>query len=79
MSTPGAVADYLRTELGPGDIVDLHDGIGRGQFHPDADWAEHSRARREVEVRALPRVLQDAADRGLALGSISELLAVERR
>lgn len=77
-STAEAVADYVEVHLGAGDIIDLHDGIGRGTFQPDAPSAEVSRARREVEVEALPRMLRDAADRGLQLGSVSELLAVER-
>ncbi len=78
VATPDAVADYAAIHLGDGDIIDLHDGLGRGTFRPHADHAEHSRSRREVEVAALPRILSDAAERGLRLGSLSELLAVER-
>ncbi|MEX2659979.1 MAG: polysaccharide deacetylase family protein [Acidimicrobiales bacterium] len=77
VSTPDAVADYAEVHLGPGDIIDLHDGIGRGAFDPDAEYAATARDRREVEIEALPRILQDAADRGLALGTVSELLATE--
>jgi peptidoglycan-N-acetylglucosamine deacetylase len=76
-ATPDQVADYVRIHLGRGDIIDLHDGIGRGTFEPDAPHADNSRRRREVEVQALPRMLADAAERGLLLGTASELLATE--
>lgn len=77
-STPDVVADYLRTNLEPGDIVDLHDGIGRGTFDPDAKYAQHSRSRREVELAALDRIVGEATDRGLRLGTVSDLVAAER-
>ena len=70
-----AIADAVDAATGPGDIVDLHDGIGRGTFNPDADFTQRIKARRRIEVRALPHVLRKAADRGLALGTVSELVA----
>lgn len=78
ISTPDAVADFVETHFGAGDIIDLHDGLGRGTFHPDADFAETSRQRREVEIDALPRILADAAERGLRVGRVADVLAVER-
>jgi peptidoglycan-N-acetylglucosamine deacetylase len=76
-SDPAAVADYVQVHLGPGDIIDLHDGTGRGQFEPEEPYAIRSHNRRAVEVDALPRILADAAARGLRLGTVSELLAAE--
>jgi peptidoglycan-N-acetylglucosamine deacetylase len=77
VATPDAVADYIAVHLGQGDIIDLHDGVGRGTFEPEAPHAVASRERRAVEVAALPRMLEDAAERGLQLGTASELLATE--
>ncbi|HUF31640.1 MAG TPA: polysaccharide deacetylase family protein [Acidimicrobiales bacterium] len=77
VGTPDAVADYVEAHLGAGDIIDLHDGIGRGTFDPDTDHATTSRERREVEVDALPRMIRDATDRGLELVTMSDLLAAE--
>lgn len=78
VSTAEAVADFVEVHFGAGDIIDLHDGLGRGTFHPDADFAETSRQRREVEIEALPRILTDAAERGLQVGRVADVLAVER-
>ena len=76
LASPEAVAEHLR-QVGPGHVVCLHDGIGRGEFNPDAPFTGELRARRIVEIAALPRVLQEAADRGLRFGTVSDLLAVE--
>ena len=75
--TPADVRRHLAERLGPGDIADLHDGIGRGTFNPGKDFTERLRGLRDVEVAALPGVIEDAFDRGLRLGTISDLLAVE--
>ncbi len=75
--TPEAVASHVRRFLGPGDVLILHDGVGRAYFDPDAPFAQVNRDRREVEVRALPQMLEEAADRGLILGTVSDVLAVE--
>lgn len=75
-STPQEVRDEL-AEFGPGDIVDLHDGLGRGTFNPGRDFTQKLRVRRHAEVEALPAVIEDALGRGLRLGTLSELLAVE--
>ena len=70
-----SIADAVDAAVGPGDIVDLHDGIGRGTFNPEAEFTQRIKARRRIEVQALPLVLQKAADRGMALGTVSELVA----
>lgn len=74
-STPKAVEDYVSTTVQSGDIVDLHDGIGRGTFSPTAAFALALAERRDVEVRALPAVLRRIADRGLHLTTVTDLIA----
>jgi len=70
-----AIADAVDAATGPGDIVDLHDGIGRGTFNPEADFTERIKVRRRIEVEALPSILEKAAARGMAFGTVSELVA----
>jgi peptidoglycan-N-acetylglucosamine deacetylase len=70
-----AVADHLARTVAPGDVVGLHDGIGRGTFHPGGVTARWLRARRSVEVAALPAALERILGRGLGLVTASALLA----
>ena len=72
--TAAAVTDHLVQTVGPGAVVDLHDGLGRGTFAPAAAFTAGLAARREVEVRALPTVLRRIADRGLTLTTAGRLL-----
>ena len=74
-STAAIVADYLASTVQAGDIIDLHDGIGRGTFYPSAPFAKDLAARREVEVQALSRALRRIADRGIRLTTATDLLA----
>lgn len=76
--TPEEVRRHVAEHLGAGDIVDLHDGLGRGTFNPDRAFTRDLRARRRVEIQALPMIIEDALGRGLRLGTVSDLLAVER-
>ncbi|MGH2685442.1 MAG: polysaccharide deacetylase family protein [Actinomycetota bacterium] len=69
------IAEAVDAAVGPGDIVDLHDGIGRGTFNPEADFTQRIKARRRIEVQALPMILERAAARGMALGTVSELVS----
>ncbi|HKQ02418.1 MAG TPA: polysaccharide deacetylase family protein [Actinomycetes bacterium] len=75
VGTPAAVADHLARTVAPGDVVALHDGIGRGTFHPRDRGAQELRARRLVEVQALPAALERLLGRGLRLVTVSALLA----
>jgi peptidoglycan/xylan/chitin deacetylase (PgdA/CDA1 family) len=75
---PRHISSHVISALGPGDIVDLHDGIGRGTFAPRGAPAQRIRRRREDEVRALPRILEGAQERGLGLVTISDLMAAWR-
>src|SRR5207253_4266806 len=51
-STVPVVARSIGTTVAPGDVLGLHDGIGRGVFSPGTPFARDLAARREVEVRA---------------------------
>jgi peptidoglycan-N-acetylglucosamine deacetylase len=75
VGTPASVADHLARAVAPGDVVALHDGIGRGTFHPRDGGARELRARRRVEVQALPAALEGLLGRGLHLVTVSALLA----
>jgi peptidoglycan-N-acetylglucosamine deacetylase len=74
IGTPSAVAEHLARAVGPGDVVGLHDGIGRGTFDPDSALARRLRARRRVELAALPSALRRLRARGLGLVTASELV-----
>jgi peptidoglycan/xylan/chitin deacetylase (PgdA/CDA1 family) len=73
--TPEPVASYVVDSTGPGDIVDLHDGIGRGLFAPGSDLATTLMDRRQVEVDALPSIIEQLQQRGLHFGTVSALRA----
>jgi peptidoglycan/xylan/chitin deacetylase (PgdA/CDA1 family) len=75
VGTAAGVADHLGRTVAGGDVVALHDGIGRGTFHPGSSAARLLRARRAVEVAALPAALERITARGLRLVTVSELLA----
>jgi peptidoglycan/xylan/chitin deacetylase (PgdA/CDA1 family) len=73
-ATPAAVADHLVRAVGPGDVIGLHDGIGRGAFDPDGPLARRLRARRLVELAALPMALRRLQARGIHLVTASTLV-----
>jgi peptidoglycan/xylan/chitin deacetylase (PgdA/CDA1 family) len=72
------VASHVVGSVDPGDIVDLHDGIGRGTFKPGTEFAKRLRRRRTVELEALPRILEELRARGLRLETVSGLVAAGR-
>lgn len=76
--TPEGVRDHLMSRVRPGDIVNLHDGLGRGTFSPRDTFTEKLRVRRQVEVDALPGAIEQLLDRDLRLVTISDLVAAER-
>ncbi|MGY1856469.1 polysaccharide deacetylase family protein [Modestobacter sp. SYSU DS0290] len=79
VGTPGVVAEHVAGTVRAGDVVCLHDGLGRGTFQPGTAFTRGLAARREVEVRALPEVLRRVADRGITLTSAGRLLAAADR
>jgi len=74
---PREVARYVGGTPLAGDVLGLHDGIGRGTFSPRAAFAISLSARREVEVRALPEALSRLSERGLSIVSVDRMLAAE--
>ena len=76
--TPADVRDHLVQHVGPGDIVDLHDGLGRGTFNPGRRFTEDLRARRDVEIEALPGAIEQLLAGGLRFGTLSDVVAAER-
>jgi peptidoglycan/xylan/chitin deacetylase (PgdA/CDA1 family) len=59
----------------PGAIVDLHDSIGRGNFMPPfSGLRDELAAKREVEVVALPDLLEAITAAGLSSVTLSELV-----
>lgn len=72
---PRSVAGHVLGEIGAGDILLLHDGIGREAFRTDLDGPGPLRVRRDVEVRALPAIIEGTLERGLRPVTVSELLA----
>lgn len=79
VGTPASVVDHLVGTVAPGDVVALHDGIGRGTFDPGGPGAHQLRARRLVEVQALPAAVEGLLGRGLRLVTVSALLAAGQR
>jgi peptidoglycan/xylan/chitin deacetylase (PgdA/CDA1 family) len=77
VGTARTVADHVVRSVGPGDIVALHDGIGRGTFDRGSAAARLLRARRSVEVAALPAVIERVLARGLRFVTVSALVDAE--
>lgn len=71
--SPDLVARHVVDETGPGAIIDLHDGIGRGTFVPHSALARSLLDRRAVEVEALPRLIEGCGEKGVELTTVSEL------
>ncbi|HVM34054.1 MAG TPA: polysaccharide deacetylase family protein [Actinomycetota bacterium] len=73
---PALIASHVEGATGPGDIVDLHDGIGRGTFNRGSKIADRIRRRRSVEVEALPAMIERIRGKGLQLETVSKLISV---
>lgn len=71
---PEQVASHIAGSISPGDIVDLHDGIGRTTFNPDRPAAERLRRRRMIEIDALPDILHGIRKRKIHLATVSDLI-----
>lgn len=74
--TPKLVADHILERLRPGAIVDMHDSIGRGNFLPASNRiVRQLSASRDVDVAAVPAILQRGAAAGLRFVTMTEMLA----
>lgn len=71
---PARVTSHVVASTGPGDIIDLHDGIGRGTFNRGSKIADRLRRRRAVEVDALPATIEGLRNNGLQLETVSNLV-----
>lgn len=75
---PERVATHVSDAARPGEIVMLHDGIGRATFNRSAERSLRVSARREIEQRGLPEILDRIADKGLRAVTVSGLVAKAR-
>lgn len=73
--TPRAVADHMVGSVRPGDVVLLHDGVGRETFDDSVEGRGPVRRRREVEVRALPEIIERSLEGGLEFTDLTDLLS----
>lgn len=71
---PAGVAGYLDDHLEPGTIACLHDGLGSAGFD-GGPMAHQLRVKRQVEVQALPLLVERALDRGVRFVTITDLVA----
>ncbi|HPU39122.1 MAG TPA: polysaccharide deacetylase family protein [Microthrixaceae bacterium] len=75
VGTPELVADHIVDRLRPGAIIDMHDSIGRGLFLPQDDPIVKSlKAKRDVDVAAVPAILEQGMAAGLKFVTMSALL-----
>lgn len=72
---PAQIASHVAGSSGPGDIVMLHDGVGRATFNPRTDRSLRIRSRREVELNAMPEILDRIEQRGLKPLTVTQLMA----
>jgi peptidoglycan/xylan/chitin deacetylase (PgdA/CDA1 family) len=72
--TASQVDARLAAELAPGRIVALHDGIGKGSFERDAEFARALAGRREAEIEALPGVLERLTSQGYRFVTAGDLV-----
>lgn len=70
---PERVVQHVTQNLGPGDILLMHDGVGRGTFQRNAPWAIDLQERRDVEIAALPRILDRVLEAGIKFDRLSDL------
>jgi peptidoglycan/xylan/chitin deacetylase (PgdA/CDA1 family) len=71
--TAADVEAHLVERATPGDIVCLHDGIGRGTFDGTSDFAAKLRSRRTAETAALGTALEALRAEGFRFVTLTEL------
>lgn len=72
---PDSIRDHMLGKATSGDIVLLHDGIGREVFRKGLNGPGPLRLRRDVELAALPAIIEGVLDKGLQPVTVSRLLA----
>jgi peptidoglycan/xylan/chitin deacetylase (PgdA/CDA1 family) len=73
--SPAGVRRHVVEGIRPGYIVDFHDGIGRGTFDRNGSNGRHLTSRRNAEIEALPRILDDLQERGYRSLAAGDLVA----
>ncbi|MGZ4624736.1 MAG: polysaccharide deacetylase family protein [Kineosporiaceae bacterium] len=68
------IGQHLRAGVQPGDVVDLHDGIGRSSFTGLVD--SRLVRRRRAELTVLPDVIESWLEQGYAFARLSDLIPV---
>jgi peptidoglycan/xylan/chitin deacetylase (PgdA/CDA1 family) len=69
-----AIVRSIVGRAGSGDILAMHDGLGHAGFRPASPMARTLRRQRDVELRALPHILNGLAERGLRPVTVTQLL-----
>ena len=73
LRNPDEVATHVEERLHPGTVLCMHDGLGRAGFSRWRATVNAMRKRRAMELSALPRILDEAKDRGVRFVTVSEL------
>jgi peptidoglycan/xylan/chitin deacetylase (PgdA/CDA1 family) len=73
LRTPAEVATHVEEHLRPGTVLCMHDGLGRAGFSRWRRTVDAMRKRRAMELSALPRILDEAKDRGVRFVTASQL------
>lgn len=72
---PERIATHVAALATPGEIVMLHDGIGRATFDRETERSLRIRTRRQIEQGALPEILDRIQQKGLKPVTVSSLIA----
>lgn len=72
---PEQIATHIATMASPGEILMLHDGIGRATFNRESERSIRVHGRRKIEQGALPEILDRIQDKGLKPVTVSRLIA----
>ena len=73
LRTTAEVATHVDERLRPGTVLCMHDGLGRAGFSRWRGTVAAMRKRRAMELAALPRILDEARDRGVRFVTASQL------
>jgi peptidoglycan/xylan/chitin deacetylase (PgdA/CDA1 family) len=73
LRTPAEVSSHVDRHLRPGTVLCMHDGLGRAGFSRWRATVTAMRKRRAMELSALPRILDEALDRGVRFVTASTL------
>ena len=74
LRTPDEVAVHVDHHLRDGVVLCMHDGLGRAGFSRWRGTVNAMRKRRAMELSALPRILDEAKDRGVRFVTVSDLV-----